>query len=190
MANTNAPFGLKPVRHAAGGELMTNDYPIAVGYTTAIYKGDLVEMANDGTITASAAANADNLGVFWGCSYKDPTGAKVFSNYWPGTASCTDIVAHVYDDPNIIFAIQSDATGFAAADVGQLVDIEYVAGSTLTGVSKVNADVSAGTATTNMTLRLLRIVDDGINAAGAYSIGEVLIIEHVMRPNVAGLGGI
>lgn len=190
MANVAAPTGLKPVRHAAGGEIMTNDYPIAASYTTAIYQGDLVEMANDGTITASAAGNADNLGVFWGCSYKDSLGAKQFSKYWPGTASCTEIVAHVYDDPNIIYQIQSDATGFAAADVGQLVDIEYVAGNTLTGVSKVNADVSAGTATTNMTLRLLRIVDDGVNVAGAYSIGEVIIIEHVMRPNVAAVGGI
>jgi len=190
MSNENKPFGLKPVRHNSGGELRTNEYPIAVGYTTAIYRGDLVEMANDGTIAAAAAQNADNLGVFWGCEYIDPTGSKKFSPYWPGTASCTSIKAQVYDDPNIIFQIQSDATGFAAADVGQLVDIEYVAGDTKTGISKVNADVSAGTATTNMTLRLLRLVDDGVNAAGAYSVGEVAIIEHVMRPNVAAVGGI
>jgi hypothetical protein len=174
----------------SGSEAVVNRYPIAVSYTTAIYKGDLVEMANDGTITASAAANADNLGVFAGCEYKDPTGAKKFSPYWPGTASCTEIFALVYDDPNIIFEIQSDATGAAAADVGQLVDIEYVAGSTKTGISAVNADVSAGTATTNMTLRILRIVDNEVNVAGAYSVIEVMIIEHVMRGVVAGVGGI
>jgi len=190
MANVDAAFGLKPVRHQGGGEIRENEYPIAASYTTAIFRGDLVQMANDGTIVLSEAGNADNLGVFAGCTYKDPTGSKKFSPYWPGTASCTEINALVYDDHNIIFQIQTDATGAAAADVGQLVDIEYVAGSTKTGVSAVNADVSAGTATTNMTLRILRIVDNGVNVAGPYSIVEALIIEHVMRPNVAGTGGI
>jgi hypothetical protein len=190
MANSNQPFGLKPVRHSSGGELQTNTYPIAVGYTTPIFRGDLVEMVNDGTIAASAAANADNLGVFWGCEYDDSTGAHHFSPFWPGTASCTNIKGVVYDDPNIIFQIQSDATGAAAADVGQLVDIEYVAGDTKTGISKVNADVSGGTGATDKTLRILRIVDDGVNVAGAYSVVEVLIAEHVMSRVVAGVGGI
>ena len=169
---------------------MTNDYPIAVGYTTAIFKGDLVEMASDGTITVCAAANADNLGVFAGCEYDDATGSHKFSAYWPGTASCTNIKAHVYDDPQIIYAIQSDSTGWVAADVGSLCDIStYAAGSTKTGVSAVTAN-STTTNTTNLSLRLLRLVDNGVNAAGAYSVGEVVIIEHVMRPNVAAVGGI
>lgn len=190
MANVDKPFGLRAARHASGGAIIGNEYPIAASYTTAIYRGDLVEMAADGSITASAAANADNLGVFEGVRYVDSTGRQQFNSYWPGLASCTEIFAIVQDDPNIIFQVQSDATGFAAADVGQLFDIEYVAGNTKTGVSAVNADVSATGATTNKTLRLLRIVNDGINVAGAYSVGEVLIIEHVMRPNVAGTGGI
>lgn len=190
MPNQNAAFGLKPVRHSTGGEICSNDYPIAASYTTAIYKGDLVEMAADGSITVCAAANADNLGVFAGCEYDDAAGNHKFSAYWPGTASCTNIKAHVYDDPNIIFAIQSDSTGWAAADVGSLCDIStYAAGSTKTGVSAVTAN-STTTGTTNLTLRLLRLVNDSVNAAGAYSVGEVLIIEHVMRPNVAAVGGI
>lgn len=190
MANENKPFGLKAVRHNSGGEIRTNDYPIAASYTTAIYRGDLVEMAADGSITYAAAANADNLGVFAGCEYVNAAGEVKFSSYWPGTASCTNIKAHVYDDPNIIFAIQSDATGWAAADVGSLCDIStYAAGNTKTGLSAVTAN-STTTGTTNLSLRLLRLVDDGVNVAGPYSVGEVVIIEHVMRPNVAAVGGI
>ena len=190
MANVNAPYGLRPVRHNSGGEVRSNEYPITASYTTAIYRGDLVEMAADGSITVCAAANADNLGVFGGCQYDDAQGNHHYSPYWPGTASCTNIKATVYDDPNIIFTIQSDATGWAAADVGSLCDIStYAAGSTKTGLSAVTAN-STTTNTTNLTLRLLRLVDDGVNVAGPYSVGEVVIIEHVMRPNVAAVGGI
>lgn len=169
---------------------MTNEYPIAVGYTTSLFKGDLVQMDTDGSIIRVAAGNVDNLGVFAGCAYDDPQGNHKFSAYWPGTASCTNIKAHVYDDPNIIFTLQSDATGWAAVDVGACYDVStYAAGSTRTGVSIMTADI-ASVATTGTSLRLLRLVDNGVNVAGPYSVGEVLIIEHVMRVVVAGAGGI
>ena len=190
MANVDQPYGLKPVRHLTGGELSTNTYPIAAAYTTAIFRGDVVEGVAAGGIELAEAGNVDNLGVFWGCEYDDAAGAHHFSPYWPGTASCTNIVAYVYDDPNIIFQIQSDATGAAVADVHMGADIEYVAGSTATGVSKVNLDVSAGLAATGTALRILRIVNDGENAAGAYSDVEVIFNEHVMKGVVSGVGGI
>lgn len=190
MANVDAPYGLKPVRHLTGGEIRTNDYPITATYTTAIFRGDVVEGVADGSIELAEAGNVDNLGVFWGCTYVDAQGEQHYSTYWPGTASCTNIVAHVYDDPNIIFAIQSDATGVAAADIHNGADIEYVAGSTKTGVSKVNLDVSAGLATTGTSFRILRIINDGENVAGPYSDVEVIFNEHVMKGVVAGVGGI
>jgi hypothetical protein len=190
MANVDKPFGLKPVRHMSGGELRTNDYTIAASYTTAIYRGDVVEGVADGSIEIAEAGNVDNLGVFWGCSYVDSAGAQHFSNYWPGTANCTQIKAHVYDDPHIIFSIQSDATGAAEVDRNNGADIEYVAGSTATGVSKVNLDVSAGLGTTGKTFRILRLVEDGENAWGAYSAVEVIFNEHVMNGVVSGVGGI
>ena len=190
MANTDQPYGLKPVRHISGGVIRTNDYPIAATYTTAIFRGDVVEGVADGSIEIAEAGNVDNLGVFWGCSYVDSAGAQHYSTYWPGTASCTNIKAHVYDDPNIVFAIQSDATGAAAADVHNGADIEYVAGSTKTGVSAVNLDVSAGLGTTGKSFRILSIIDDGENVAGAYSDVEVIFNEHVLKGVVSGVGGI
>lgn len=190
MANTAAPFGLKPVRHLSGGVIQTNDYPIDASYTTAIFKGDVVEGVAGGSIELAEAGNVDNIGVFWGCTYKDSAGNIHYSNYWPGTASCTEITAHVYDDPNIVFAIQSDATGAAAADANNCADLEYVAGSTITGISAVNLDVSAGLAGTGKSFRILRLVADPDNTWGAYSTVEVLFAEHVMNGVVSGVGGI
>ncbi len=190
MSNPNTPFGLKAVRHATGGQIMHNDYPVAVTYTTAIYQGDQVQMTPDSSIILAEAGNTDNLGVFNGCEYDDAAGAHHFSPYWPGTAGCTNIQAHVYDDPNIIFAIQSDATGVAAADVGQLYDVEVVAGNAKTGISATNLDVSAGGATTGKTFRVLHLVNDRSNVAVAYSVVEVLFMQHVMRDVVSAVGGI
>ena len=190
MANTNSAYGMRAVRHAGGGEIRENSYPIASGYGTAIYKGDPVQMTTDGSIIAAEAGNVDNLGVFNGVSYVDANGAQQWSPYWPASTVATSIKASVYDDPMIIFEMQSDATGAAAADVGMGADWEVVAGNARTGQSATNLDVSAGLAATGKSLRILRIVDDGVNVAGAYSKVEVLFNEHVMKGVVSGVGGI
>ena len=190
MANSNNPYGLRPVRHMNGGVIQTNTYTIASGYATSIYTGDVVEGVAAGGIEQAAAGNVDNLGVFAGVQYTDSTGAVKFSPYWPASTTATNIIAYVYDDPNIIFAIQSDATGVAAADVHQGADWEVVAGSTTSGMSKSNLDASAGFATTGKSLRVLRIINDGENVAGGYADVEVIFNEHVLKGVVSGVGGI
>jgi len=190
MANANAPYGLRPVRHLCGGVIQTNKYTIASGYNTAIFTGDVVEGVAGGSIEQAEAGNVDNLGVFAGVSYTDAAGSQVFSPYWPASTTATNIVAYVYDDPMIVYAIQSDATGAAAADVHMGADWEVVAGSTTTGQSAWNLDVSGGLAGTDKSLRILRLVDDGENAWGAYSDVEVIFNEHVLKGVVAGVGGI
>ena len=190
MANANTPYGLRPVRRIGGGVIQTNTYTIATGYATSIFTGDVVQGLADGSIVQAEAGNVDNLGVFAGCQYVDAAGKQVFSPYWPASTTATNIKAFVYDDPNIVFAIQSDATGAAAADVHNGADWEVVAGNTTTGRSNWNLDVSAGLATTGKSLRVLRIINDGENVAGAYSDVEVIFNEHVMKGVVAGVGGI
>jgi len=190
MANSNKPFGLRPSRHMTGGEIQSNEYWIDPTYTTAIFRGDVVEGVAGGSIELAEAGNVDNVGVFWGCEYDDSAGSHHFSPYWPGTASCTNIKAVVYDDPKIIFEIQTDATGATVADIHQGADIEYVAGDTKTGVSKVNLDVSAGLGTTGKSFRILRLANKPSNESGAYAVVEVLFNEHVMKGVVSGVGGI
>ncbi len=194
MANVDAAYGLKPVRHMTGGEIRSEEYPIATGYATSIFTGDPVLQHTDGTIIIAVGTagtpSVQTFGVFGGVNYVDAQGNQKFSPYWPASTTATNIKATIYTDPSIVFAIQSDATGAAAADVGQLCDVEIVAGDTKTGKSKTNLDVSAGLATTGKHLRILRIIDDGENVAGAYADVEVVWAEHALKGVVSGVGGI
>lgn len=189
MANVNSPFGLRPVRHAGGGEIRTNEYTIASAYATAIYKGQVVQQTSDGSLIVSEAGNVDNIGVFDGVSYNDATGKQIFSNYWPAGQVATNIKAIVYDDPMIVFQMQSDATGAAAVDIGSGADLITTTGSASTGIVATVLDTAAQ-ATTGKTFRILRIVNDGVNVAGPYSLVEVLFNEHVLKGVISGVGGI
>jgi len=93
MANKDAAFGFRPVRHLSGGELRTNEYKIAANYGTAIYQGQAVIAVTAGGIEAAAAGNVV-LGIFGGCFYTDPTTSKpTFSNHYPASTNASDIVA-------------------------------------------------------------------------------------------------
>ncbi len=189
MANANSPFGLRAVRHMAGGCVRTNEYSIASAYNTSIKSGDIVQMTGTGkNIAISAAGNADNIGVFLGCRYVNGSGSQIFSNQWPANQVATEIVANVYDDPNIIYEVQCDT--LAEGDIGALVDLNVGTGSLVTGVSGLYADVGAGTDTTNDLLRLIELKPSPDNAYGAYAKAFVCFAEHVLGRVVAGVGGI
>lgn len=187
MANANSPFGLRAVRHLSGGVIRLSEYSIASAYNTNIFFGDQVEMTGTGkNIALAAAGNVDSIGVFGGCRYVDSQGNQVFSKHWPANTVATEIVALVYDDPNIVFEAQ--ASTIAAADVGQLADWNAGTGSTVTGVSGGYID-GATYAATNATFRVLGLVPRVDNAYGAYAKVEVVFIEHALRGVVAGVGG-
>jgi hypothetical protein len=190
MANTSAPRGLVPLRTLSGGTIVTNPYSIAADYTTAIYRGDVVELTGTGkNIAKSAAANVDNVGVFAGCYYTDATGKPVFSKYWPGVSdSKTNIVALVWDDPNIVWEVQAD--GCVAGEVGVVCDWNVGAGNTASGLSGLYAVVSGTSATSGGSLKVMGLVDRPDNAYGSYAKIEALLIEHVNNSTVSGVGGI
>ncbi len=98
MANKDAAFGFRPVRHLTGGDLQANEYTIAANYNTDIFHGQCVKAVTAGGIEAAAAGNVI-LGVFGGCFFTDPTTSKpTFSNNYPASTNASDIVALVYDD--------------------------------------------------------------------------------------------
>ena len=187
MANEVKPYGLRAVRHLTGGNVRTNEYKIASGYAANIFAGDPVELVAAGVINISAGGSTKAIGVFSGCSYVNAAGEQVFSKYWPTGTVATEIKATVFDDPDIIYAIQSDATGVAAADVGAHADWEIVAGDVKVGVSKTNLDASAAIGATQAGLRVLRIVDIEDNAAGPYSEVEVVMAQHAFNTVGAGI---
>ena len=107
----DAPYGLKPIGTIGGRPYSgaTRQIPIASGYGTAIFTGDVVQYKNDGTLIITTLQNDTSAvvgvcGVFMGCSYTDPgTSQKTFSQYYPASTSASDIMAYVVDDPHVIF---------------------------------------------------------------------------------------
>jgi|TARA_R100001132_G_scaffold21456_1_gene19183 hypothetical protein len=144
MANKDAAFGFRPVRHLSGGEIRTNEYKIAANYDTSIFQGSPVLAVTAGGIEVAAAGNVV-LGVFGGCFFTDPTTSKpTFSNHYPASTNASDIVAFVYDDPRIVFEVQHDGTGTAAMNFGGF-DLVGTSGSTTTGRSSGELDTSSVT---------------------------------------------
>ena len=186
MANVDAPNGAKPVRHLTGGVIRAREWKI-IGDGNAssnIFTGDFVKLQSSGYITVAAAGNR-LLGVFAGCKYTASDGTPKFAKYWPAsttTLGSADATAYVYDDPNIVFAIQGDGTD-AFTQVGNLANIAVTAGSTTTGQSKMELDTdNIGTGTAN--LRILGITDDPKNSWGANTEQEVLIHEHELNQHI------
>ena len=178
MANVNSPFGFVPTRHLSGFAPRANKYTIGTGYATTIFNGDMVVLAADGEIEQAAATNTNNLGVFAGVSYTASDGEYVYSKYWPSGTVATDIVAYVYDDPYIVYRIQSAGTP-AQTDVGACADVVASAGSTTTGQSgfNLNGTMSNGTAT----CKIIGLWEDPSNSFAQYAQLEVLINEHILK---------
>jgi len=188
MPNIDGAFGLRPSRHKNGACIKTSEYSIGSTYGVNIFVGDVVDMTGTGTnIAVAAGGNADNIGVFAGCRYVNAQGEQVFSKYWPASTTATDIVALVWDDPDIIFEGQCDT--LAAADVALLTDWDDGAGSAVTGFSGRELVASSG-ATTGQALRILQLVPRPDNAYGTFAKVEVMFAEHVLKGVVSGVGGI
>ena len=95
----------------------------------------MVEAVAGGGIEQAAAGDTQQLGVFGGCFYTDPTSSKpTYSAFYPASTNASDIVAYVYADPHIVFEAQHDGTGTAAMNHSAM-DFAGVAGSTTTGIS-------------------------------------------------------
>jgi len=178
MANVDAAFGFVPVRHMSGYAPRANKYTIGTGYATGIFNGDMVVLAADGEIEQAAATDTNNLGVFAGVSYTASDGSYVYSENWVASTAGTDIIAYVYDDPYIVYKVQSAGTP-AQTNIGNCADIVVGTGSTITGQSamEISGTMAAGTAQ----CKILALYDAPENAFGANAVMEVLINEHVLK---------
>ena len=171
MSSTSAPFGLRPAFHPSGldrAQALANG--IVSGYATDILKGAPVRYNSTagtsvaaGTIT-NAAASGVWSGAFAGVEYTDTTGRRRVSNYWPAsttfqTGSC---VAYFYNDQNIVYEIQSDAT-IAQTSLGGEYNFSAATGFTVTSGSNVTGLSTTGlgvsTAVANGAQGQMRVVD-------------------------------
>lgn len=192
MANVDSAFGLKPYEglSPSGAIPQARKYLInPSGYGTTIYQGDLVKF-NGGYIEQAGVSDANIVGVFNGVHYQSSDG-PIWSNFYTAstTASSGDIEVYIYDDPNTLFTIQGDsATASTQAAVGQNADTVGTSGSTTTGLSSRELDVSTLATTAALQLKVVGVVDNENNGtiAGTHANLIVQINEHAYKGPVAG----
>ena len=201
MANKDAPFGLRYVRNLQGNYNSSGQsrYRITTGdatNTTNIYMGDVVTQNTAGIVTRIARADGGGatssiiLGVFNGCFYTDPTTSKpTWSNYWPGNAA-TDAVAFLFDHPMDVFLVQADAA-FPVADLLGNFDIvdNSGTGSSDSGISYMELDVTTGATTATLPMKALDISEDPENSDVSTANTNVLVTiqNHLFGAKQVGL---
>ena len=183
MANKDAAFGMKPVRMIGGAPYTGGQsrYRIAANYGTSIFQGDMVAQVTGGTVEIHAdGGTVPVVGVFNGCMYTDPTsGEQVFSNYYPASTNASDLIAFIIDDPDVVYEVQADDT-FPVTDLFGNFDIVYTsAGSTKTGISGAELDVTTGATNTNLPIKAIDISEDPNNSdTGAANTNVLVVIQN------------
>lgn len=191
MANSDTPFGFKPVGHLLGGPWngKANVYYVPVGNATILGKGDAVKSNGSADATgkypgvARAAAGDVIRGVIIGF------GDNPYTMIHPDTPNRdylpagTEAYVFVVDDPFVIFEIQEDsvANNMTADMLGLQTDIATVAdANTSTGKSTTELD-SSDTATALGQCKLLGVTNREGNDLGTNCKWNVLIVEHEMN---------
>jgi hypothetical protein len=147
MANANTPRGLSPVGTITGAAYNEQGrlYAIANDGSNTYAIGDVVKVAGgsdtQGIPYVNKAATTDTpVGVIVGFRVSDP-GVSLVGNtlalntlYLPLNSGLR--YAFVVDDPNVIFQVEGDATGVAAADIFKNAGLTITANQTTLGQSQ------------------------------------------------------
>ena len=191
MSATSAPFGLIPAFHPFGlDRAQALAGGIASGYSSNILKGQpVIYNSSAGTIGAVTTTGAWT-GAFAGVEWTDTTGRRRVSNYWPAstayiTGSC---VAYFYNDNNIVYEIQTDAT-ITQASIGNeynFTSANLAAGSTTTGLSQCTLGVS--TAVGNTGQGQMRVVDIAPYVDNAW--GDAYVVVRVVNSQSQFFGSV
>lgn len=214
MANTNAPFGLTPVKHLDGSPWngMVNLYLIDSGDTAAYYIGDAVKSASGvagdtltgapavtlyGTRNAASTSGAMR-GVIVGIGSAPGTPGGAFPQAFnPADLSQTfipvtktqDYYVWVADDPSTVFEAQVDS--LASAPYNQNVPL-FVANAPTAPkfASDSYAQGSAVNTTQAFPLKLLGAPwreGNDLSGAATYAKVYVKINQHELANNTAGV---
>ena len=199
MANSNAPFGLRPVNKLSGAPFSgaVRAFSVAAGDATAIFIGDPVVGAGTSQIingqTYSDVVQAATGNVITGVVVGVEPVTNSSTIY---RAASTQRVLLVCVDPDALFEIQqvSGGTALTPNDIGLNADFVVAAGSTVTGLSGVTLN-NVGEATTNtLDLKIVGIVNRADNDMGsAAATGAdasrflVRINRHAYSNQVAGI---
>lgn len=198
MANANTPRGLSPVGTITGAAYNEQGrlYAIANDASNTYAIGDVVKVAGssdaNGVPYVTKAATTDTpVGVIVGIRVSDPgvslVGTTLALNtiYLPLSSGLRYVF--VVDDPSVIFEVEGDATGVAAADVFKLAGLTITANQTTLAMSAplsstvLNASsflASSASGSLALPLQIIGLTQAVNNAAGAYANALVKWNKH------------
>lgn len=212
MANTNAPFGLKPVKHLDGSpwNQVANLYYIPSSDTNAYYFGDVVVSAANGNLANGASAvtlfgtrNAASttgsprgviVGV--GTAVATPGGSlpqafdpdSLSTMYIPATKT-KDYYVWVVDSPDVIFEAQTNTIANTAFNKNAPL---FVANAPTAPANQSQSYVQGSAAATTQALPLKIIgapfrPDNELDSPGTYAKVFVRFNQHELFGNTAGV---
>ena len=198
MANANTPRGLSPVGTITGAAYNEQGrlYAIANDGTNTYAIGDVVKVAGssdtNGVPYVTKAASTDTpVGVIVGIRVSDPSVSLVGTTlalntiYLPLNSGLRYVF--VVDDPSVIFEVEGDATGVAAADVFKNAGLTITANQTTLAQSSplsntvLNASsflAIASSGSLALPLQIIGLVQAVNNAPGAYASALVKWNKH------------
>lgn len=218
MANSDTPFGLRPIRYASGAPYngAARPYYKAAGYGTAVFIGDCVVKtgtANTAEVSVPGLGTFD-IGTLPTINRTSPgdvntdaeriTGVVVGFGANPDSlstvhsAASTEAVVWVADDPTLVFEVQCPSA-IAATQVGlNALLIDTHSGSTTTGLSGTEMDGGDSTspaADASYQLQIKRLINRVDNTPNTtFNKVEVMINTHTeahgMNTNATGTLGI
>lgn len=189
MATAASAYGMVPVNLIGGRPFAgsTRMLPIAAGYATSIFFGDVVKLVSDGTIAKDVGtATLTPIGVFMGVSYLDATYGITFRQSW--TASTTPggsqlAIAYVCDDPFAVFKIQGSAA-MTQTMLFNNAGVVQGAGVATSGNSGVTLDVSTVATTNTLPLRIVGWAGNNVTPGIAAGTAQECIAPSDSFPDV------
>ena len=184
MANSNTQgFGL-----IAAGTLGSTPatsgqgkYFIDANYATTIYSGGQVA-SSAGYIVEGQGTDTPVLGVLNGIFYNAATTLKpTWSNHYVQVtpANSEDITAFVYDNPQQLYVVSTDAAVTQAGFL-ETYDMNASAGSTTTGKSSADLDIG-DTSADAASWRLLRTAEDPSNEDITVAYCSVVVVPNLIE---------
>lgn len=165
MANTNAPFGFKPIRTLTGNPVVAVEYPVKA--STAVVKNQLLKLDSAGGVCPCVSDAAAQVIVGIALEAQDNSSGALGAK--------TVLVAPA---ENLVAAVQ--LTTYAAADAGQNIKVNSpTAASTVTKISQSFGLLSSGACNSYSVARVIGLGQGLNNAIGSYAVAEVVFPNSV-----------
>lgn len=188
MANTNAPFGLRPVMRAGGSPYSVREYAKPATDTHTIFIFDaLIRVATGVALPENSAYDVPTVQT----GYQGTAG----TSFWLGASLAygllsTLTVHPVTDEPDVLYLAQStDTTTLAwtstsAIGLNAPLDISTNTGSLTTKISGMGVLSGSAATTPGLDLRIEDVAKIPPNVIGEYAVLEVRINRHYNSPGV------